>query len=82
MWDILSSYNSPRSKVTIVPEGAVLPDNLVLLHEHGDHYSLQTTEVCTLDQLNSRITKFLKPFEEIDRETYFTRFPLGEGGPN
>ncbi|EEU34662.1 uncharacterized protein NECHADRAFT_34809 [Fusarium vanettenii 77-13-4] len=46
-----------------VPEGTTLPDNLLLVHERSDHYSLQpamamTTKLLHLD-LNTKITQFL-----------------------
>jgi hypothetical protein len=45
--------------IYMVKEGTKIPDNLVLLHEHTDHYSLQTSVPCKEDELNERLTKFL-----------------------
>jgi hypothetical protein len=42
-----------------IPGGTELPKSLVLLHEHTDHYSLQTTAPVTLEELNSVLTRFL-----------------------
>ncbi|GAA6036946.1 hypothetical protein JCM8097_005472 [Rhodosporidiobolus ruineniae] len=36
-----------------------LPKNLVMYHEHSDHYSLQTREPIPLDELNDQITRWL-----------------------
>ncbi|CAF0780093.1 unnamed protein product [Brachionus calyciflorus] len=46
--------------IYIIKEGVQLPENLVLLHEHTDHYSLQTTIACKEEDLNKRLTRFLK----------------------
>ena len=59
MWDILSTYTGNNVLVTIIPEAEVIPADLVLLHEHGDHYSLQTSATCTPDELNFRLSTFL-----------------------
>lgn len=37
-----------------------LPDHLVILQEHSDHYSLQTTEPVPLYEFNHRLTEFLE----------------------
>ncbi|RSM03313.1 hypothetical protein CEP52_007461 [Fusarium oligoseptatum] len=42
-----------------VPEGTTLPDDLLLVHERSDHYSLQPAMKMTIDDLNSKITQFL-----------------------
>ncbi|KAL4799668.1 hypothetical protein BDV19DRAFT_234378 [Aspergillus venezuelensis] len=43
-----------------VPAGTPLPDNLILIHEFRDHYSLQPREEMTVDDLNASITRFLQ----------------------
>ena len=43
MWDIVSS-RAGITNVLEIPEGVKIPEGLVLLHEHGDHYSLQCTK--------------------------------------
>ncbi|RNA03808.1 hypothetical protein BpHYR1_021722 [Brachionus plicatilis] len=46
--------------IYMVKEGTAIPDNLVLLHEHTDHYSLQTSIQCSEKDLNENLTRFLK----------------------
>jgi hypothetical protein len=53
------NFRGRRVVVFYVPKGTILPQNLVLLHEHTDHYSLQTAVPCSLPELNERLTKFL-----------------------
>ncbi|KAL4941592.1 hypothetical protein BDV06DRAFT_235991 [Aspergillus oleicola] len=43
-----------------VPAGIPTPDNLILVHEFRDHYSLQPREEMTVDNLNASITQFLQ----------------------
>ena len=57
-----------------------MPEGLVLVHEHTDHYSVQTSEPCTLPELNAKITallqrassqtpeEFLRPLTESDQD--------------
>ncbi|KAI8721662.1 hypothetical protein NCS52_00308300 [Fusarium sp. LHS14.1] len=42
-----------------VPEGTTLPDDLLLVHERSDHYSLQPAMAMAVDDLNTKITQFL-----------------------
>ncbi|KND92483.1 hypothetical protein TOPH_02733 [Tolypocladium ophioglossoides CBS 100239] len=44
--------------VYAVPKGTRLPDNLILVHERTDHYSLQPAQDMTLDALNDKATSF------------------------
>ncbi len=58
-----------RNKEPIVfclREGMQLPDDLVMIHERGDYYSLQTTVPIELSELNDKITKIM---EEAPRQT-------------
>lgn len=59
-----------------IPEGTSLPDTLTLLHEHTDHYSLQTAVPCSLSELNVRLSSFLKDHGEVLTIAQFAeRFP-------
>ena len=73
--DILSTY-SGKCEVVMIPEGTKLPADLILIHEHGDHYSLQTTKPITPTDLNKTLTSFIKPFERLSKEDYYNRFPI------
>jgi len=46
--------------VYAIPEGTLLPDDLILVHEHTDHYSLQPAVEMDLKDLNKKITRFLE----------------------
>jgi len=58
------NFGGKRVVVFRVPKGTALPNTLTLLHEHTDHYSLQTTVPCSLSELNQRLTKFLHEHAE------------------
>lgn len=58
MINILRNFRgSPR--VYSLPVGTKLPDGLCVIHEHSDHYSLQTTEQIPLPALNDKLTRLL-----------------------
>ncbi|TGJ81760.1 hypothetical protein E0Z10_g7002 [Xylaria hypoxylon] len=44
--------------VYAVPKGTDLPEDLLLVHEWSDHYSLQPAVTMTVDDLNWKITTF------------------------
>ncbi|KAE8189224.1 hypothetical protein CF336_g5829 [Tilletia laevis] len=69
-------FNSPSARIFRLPEGTSLEGSgLVLLHEHTDHYSLQTTESVTLEELNQRLTDFCtKVGELLTKEEWLERY--------
>ena len=75
MWDILANFRG-RFDIVVVPADTPIPPELVLWHEHGDHYSMQTSEPVTPAKLNGRLTKFLDGMERISKEDYFERYPI------
>ncbi len=75
MWDILTQTKG-KAMVAIIPKDTVIPPELILCHEHGDHFSLQTAVPATPKELNNRLTKFLEDKELISKEDYFNRFPV------
>ncbi|KAG5209927.1 hypothetical protein GTR04_0951 [Trichophyton interdigitale] len=40
--------------------GIGIPDDLILVHEFKDHYSLQARNAMTIEDLNAKITRFLE----------------------
>ena len=51
-------------------EGMELPDGLIVLYERDDHYSMQTTEPCTLDELNAKITALIQTMDYQTKEQF------------
>lgn len=56
---IVGTFHSPRTRLFEVPAGTPLPPELVLLHEHTDHYALQPAQQMSLETLNKVLTRFL-----------------------
>lgn len=51
-------------------EGLQLPDNLIVLHERDDHWSMQPREPCTLESLNQSLTELLENSPAQTREQF------------
>ena len=80
--EILSSFRGKH--VFEIAEGAIIPDGLALLHEHSDHYSLQTAVKCTPKEYHQLAGDFLLsqkyiPIEEF-REFIKSTHPWYSGG--
>lgn len=75
MWDILSSREG-ITNVLEIPEGVKIPEELVLLHEHGDHYSLQCTKPMKRNALEGIMNEFIADFPFYSSEEYFNKYPL------
>lgn len=53
-------------------EGLLLPESLVVYHEHTDHYSMQTQTPMSLGEFNTALTDFLKSLPPpMTREQFF-----------
>ena len=66
----------PFACVPKLSAGLVIPPELVLIHERGDHWSMQTAVPCKPSVLNSRLTSLLAPCQGISKDSYFTRYPF------
>ncbi|KAM4067046.1 hypothetical protein HRG_001052 [Hirsutella rhossiliensis] len=59
-----------------VPAGTQLPQDLLLVHERTDHYSLQPGREMTLQDLNDIITTFLRRNATVyTREQWLEAYP-------
>jgi hypothetical protein len=69
MLNVLENFRgSPR--VYALHAGTTLPDGLVVIHEHSDHYSLQTTKPIPLPDLNDKITDLLDSCISVTKEQF------------
>jgi hypothetical protein len=75
--EVVRNFRGKDITIYLVPEGTQLPSNLVLLHEHTDHYSIQTTEPVELEVLNDRITAFLQENgTKMTRPEFCDKYPF------
>ncbi|KAI5849588.1 hypothetical protein DFP73DRAFT_541133 [Morchella snyderi] len=75
--EVIRNFRGRNTTVYRLPEGTELPEQLILLHEHSDHYSLQTTEPVELKELNNRLTDFLqKKGERMMQKQFCDRYPF------
>lgn len=64
-------------------EGMTLPDGLiVVLWERDDHYAMQTTEPCTLEELNYKISALIQPMDFQTKEEFIEQLLDGEDQDN
>jgi hypothetical protein len=69
MHEILRGFKGSPT-VFMLHEGLTLPKGLVVLHEHTDHYSLQTALPIPLDEFNGKLTEFLKGLSSVSKEQF------------
>ncbi|KAF9889436.1 hypothetical protein FE257_007338 [Aspergillus nanangensis] len=56
--------------------GTVLPDDLILVHEFGDHYSLQAREEMTVEELDAKINAFLiTKGQRFSKDEWLQQYP-------
>jgi len=73
---LVKTFKGSDVVVFSLPQGTRLPDELVLVHEFGDHYSLQASREMTLDELNGKITDFLKSSgERLTKDQWLQKYP-------
>ena len=57
------------------PQGAEIPDGLVLLHEHSDHYSLQPSRAMKPTEFIALVKAYVKPFANLSTKEYARAYP-------
>ncbi|KAI0530188.1 hypothetical protein GGR58DRAFT_524912 [Xylaria digitata] len=73
---VSSRFRGPKVIVYAIARGTQLPDDLVLVHERSDHYSLQPGAPMSVDDLYSKITDFMwKAARAYTREQWLEAFP-------
>ncbi|KAF1847281.1 uncharacterized protein K460DRAFT_425937 [Cucurbitaria berberidis CBS 394.84] len=74
--NLIGDYKGSQVVVYSIPAGTQLPDDLVLIHEFGDHYSLQAARDMPLSELNQKITTFLEAQGNVrSKEGWFQAYP-------
>ncbi|KAA8645051.1 uncharacterized protein ATNIH1004_009262 [Aspergillus tanneri] len=77
LWhDLVKNFIGKDMIVYSVPLGTKLPDDLTLVHEKGDHFSLQPTREMTLEEFNSKINEFYRmSAKQFTREQWLEAYP-------
>ncbi|KAI0185347.1 hypothetical protein EV127DRAFT_397169 [Xylaria flabelliformis] len=73
---VLTRFRGTDVIVFAVAKGTDLPEDLLLVHERSDHYSLQPSAPMTIDDLNWKITKFMEKKAQVyTREQWLETYP-------
>ncbi|KAI0416977.1 hypothetical protein F5X98DRAFT_375358 [Xylaria grammica] len=73
---VSSSFRGPEVIIYAIAQGTQLPDDLLLVHERTDHYSLQPGVPMSVDDLNRRITDFMwTTARAYTRKQWLEEFP-------
>ncbi|KAL9099500.1 MAG: hypothetical protein Q9163_005005 [Psora crenata] len=76
---LVQSFKGSNTIIYAIPSGIKLPDDLVLVHEYSDHYSLQAAQDMTLEEINTKITNFLNEHaEKFTKEQWLKKYPEPE----
>ena len=59
MLAVIAATFRTRARIFEVPAGTRIPPELVLFHEHSDHYAMQPASRMTLAQCNAALSAFL-----------------------
>lgn len=79
MQEIIRNFRGKDTTIYRLPQGTPLPEDLVILHEHTDHHSIQCTRPMTLEELNKAVTKFCKDHgEKMTKEEFVEKYPFDE----
>ncbi|KAK0443942.1 uncharacterized protein EV420DRAFT_1277800, partial [Desarmillaria tabescens] len=75
--ELVRVFHNTKSVIYRLPEGTKLPPDLVCLHEHTEHHSIQCTVPMTLHELNTKITRFFQKYgEEMTKAEFEERYPF------
>ncbi|KAF4549041.1 Hypothetical protein D9617_24g017550 [Elsinoe fawcettii] len=77
MHELLLRFSGAKVIVYEVEPGTALPDDLILVHEFADHYSMQAAKPMTVKELERSITQFLTTAgTRYTRDDWFARYPV------
>jgi len=79
MYELVAFRKSKTTRVIEIPEGAEIPQGLVLLHEHTDHYSLQPSRPMKPAEFIGLVGTFVKPFQLLTQDEYAKAYPYING---
>lgn len=68
---------SAKSYLCEIPKGTKVPDQCILVHEFGDHFSLQPKIEIPIADFDQIVTKFLLPCKVYKRDEWLQQHPLG-----
>ncbi|MCJ1364640.1 hypothetical protein MMC16_003754 [Acarospora aff. strigata] len=73
---LVTTFKGSNVIIYSVPAGTKLPGDLLLVHEHCDHYSLQAATEMTVEELNSKITTFLTNYgKTLTKDEWLQKYP-------
>ncbi|KAM0632853.1 hypothetical protein ACHAO3_005916 [Verticillium nonalfalfae] len=76
---LVKDFKGSNVVVYAIPEGTILPDDLILVHEHTDHYSLQPAVEMQLKDLGKKITRFLETNATVySKKQWLEAFKTGQ----
>lgn len=73
----LVSSRAAKSYLCEIPKGTRVPEECVLVHEFGDHFSLQPRVVMPVEVFDSIVTQFLLPCKVYKRDDWLKEYPMG-----
>ena len=73
MRELLANFKGDQ-RVFRMHEGMEVPKEFVLIHEHSDHYSMQTSEPIDLQSFNDKLTKFLQNLPSQTKEQFIEQY--------
>lgn len=73
----LVSSRSAKSHLCEIPKGTRVPEKCVLVHEFGDHFSLQPRVEMSIELFNKIVTKFLSLCKVYKRDEWMKEYFLG-----
>ncbi|KAJ7774865.1 hypothetical protein B0H16DRAFT_1508684 [Mycena metata] len=76
--ELIRGFKGRNIVIYRLPKGLKLPPDLILLHEHTDHHSMQCAVPMTLATLNAKLTAFcLEHGEQLTKMEFVERYPFG-----
>jgi hypothetical protein len=77
MQEVVRNFRGKNTTIYRILPGRELPEDLILLHEHSDHYSIQCRVPMKLSQLNKKVTEFCQENgEEMTKQEFVDRYPF------
>ena len=76
LYDNIGRSKGKNQVIAEVPQGFVLPPELIFLHEHGDHWSLQTTKPILREDFESLVNELLLHLPSHTKDDFYKLYPI------
>jgi hypothetical protein len=72
--ELVRNYAGDKMNIFVLPVGMKIPSDLILLHEHTDHYSMQVRVPMSVNDFNKELNTMLRNLKILSKSEFLALF--------